>query len=56
VQDGATVAIYYENRLAKLALDKAEQPKIDPEFEEANEGEEVNGRRLRLSQSDNVLA
>ena len=33
--------IYYESRLAKLALDEAERPKIDPEFEEATEGEEV---------------
>jgi type I restriction enzyme R subunit len=41
VQDGATVPIYYESRLAKLALDDAERPKIDPEFEEATEGEEV---------------
>ena len=41
VQDGATVPIYYESRLAKLALDEKERPKIDPEFEEATEGEEV---------------
>ena len=41
VQDGATVPIYYESRLAKLALDEAERPKIDLEFEEATEGEEV---------------
>ena len=41
VQDGATVPIYYESRLAKLALDEAERPTIDPEFEEATEGEEV---------------
>ena len=41
VEDGATVPIYYESRLAKLALDEAERPKIDPEFEEATEGEEV---------------
>ena len=41
VQDGATVPIYYESRLAKLALDAAEKPRIDPEFEEATEGEEV---------------
>jgi type I restriction enzyme R subunit len=41
VQDGATVPIYYESRLAKLALDEAERPKIDPDFEEATEGEEV---------------
>jgi len=41
VQDGATVPIYYESRLAKLALDEAERPNIDPDFEEATEGEEV---------------
>ena len=41
VEDRATVPIYYESRLAKLALDKAELPKIDPEFEEVTEGEEV---------------
>ena len=41
VEDGATVPIYYESRLAKLALDEAERPKIDPEFEEVTEGEEV---------------
>jgi type I restriction enzyme R subunit len=41
VQDGATVPIYYESRLAKLALDESERPRIDPDFEEATEGEEV---------------
>jgi type I restriction enzyme R subunit len=41
VEDGATVPIYYESRLAKLALDEAERPKIDPGFEEATEGEEI---------------
>ncbi len=41
VDDGATVRIYYESRLAKLALDEAERPHIDSEFEEATEGEEV---------------
>jgi len=41
VEDGATVPIYYETRLAKLALDEAERPRIDPDFEEATEGEEV---------------
>jgi type I restriction enzyme R subunit len=29
VEDGATVPIYYESRLAKLSLDEAERPKID---------------------------
>ena len=47
VEDGATVPIYYESRLARLALDEDEKPKIDPEFEEATEGEEVE-RRERL--------
>ena len=41
VDDKATVPIYYESRLAKLTLDEDERPKIDPGFEEATEGEEV---------------
>jgi type I restriction enzyme R subunit len=41
VEDKATVPIYYEGRLAKLGLDENEKPKIDPDFEEATEGEEV---------------
>ncbi len=41
VVDGATVPIYYESRLAKLELKASERPKIDPEFEEVTEGEEV---------------
>ena len=41
VEDKATVPIYYESRLAKLELDEGERPKIDPDFEEATEGEEI---------------
>ena len=41
VEDGATVPIYYESRLARLSLDEGERPRIDPEFEEVTEGEEV---------------
>ncbi|MHA1325349.1 MAG: type I restriction endonuclease subunit R [Candidatus Helarchaeota archaeon] len=41
VNDGATVKIYYESRLAKLELNPEERPKIDPEFEEITEGEEI---------------
>ncbi len=41
VEDGATVPIYYESRLAKLSLDERERPLIDTDFEEATEGEEV---------------
>ena len=47
VADGATVPIYYESRLAKLELDEAEKPTIDPDFEEATEGEEIE-RKERL--------
>ena len=41
IDDGATVPIYYESRLAKLELDEDEKPLIDPNFEEATEGEEI---------------
>ncbi len=47
VEDGATVRIYYEGRLAKLELKEEERPKIDPEFEEVTEGEEA-GVKERL--------
>ena len=47
VEDRATVPIYYESRLAKLTLDERERPHIDPGFEEATEGEEVE-RKERL--------
>jgi len=40
VQDGATVPIYYESRLAKLELNETEKPHLDEEFEEITEGEE----------------
>jgi len=42
VEDAATVPIYYESRLAKLSLDETERPQIDPGFEEATEGEEID--------------
>jgi len=41
VTDGATVPIYYESRLASLALDESERPRLDEQFEEVTEGEEV---------------
>jgi type I restriction enzyme R subunit len=47
VEDGATVPIYYESRLAKLDLPEEEKPKVDEEFEEVTEGEEVE-RKERL--------
>ncbi|MFA5106198.1 MAG: type I restriction endonuclease subunit R [Candidatus Micrarchaeia archaeon] len=42
VKDGATVPIYYESRLAKIELKGSELPKVDEEFEEVTEGEEVS--------------
>jgi type I restriction enzyme R subunit len=44
VDDGATVRIYYESRLAKLELKPEERPKIDVKFEEVTEGEEEEGK------------
>jgi type I restriction enzyme R subunit len=44
VADKATVPIYYESRIAKLALNAAELPKLDEEFEEITEGEEQSNR------------
>jgi type I restriction enzyme R subunit len=47
VEDGATVPIYYESRLAKLNLPEEEKPRVDEAFEEVTEGEEVE-RKERL--------
>ena len=47
VEDGATVPIHYESRLARLELDESERPAIDPDFEQATEGEEIE-RKERL--------
>ena len=48
VEDHATVPIYYESRLAKLDLNESERPNVDPDFEEATEGEEsVRKERLK---------
>jgi len=40
VEDGATVRIYYESRLARLNLDEEKIPELDKEFDELTEGEE----------------
>ncbi len=42
VVDKATVPIYYESRIAKLSLNAAELPKLDAEFDEITEGEELS--------------
>lgn len=39
VEDGATVPIYYESRLARIELPEAEKPKVDAEIEELTEDE-----------------
>ncbi len=39
-EDGATVAIYFESRLAKLALKESDLPQIDAEVDELTEDEE----------------
>ena len=58
VEDRATVPIYYEGRLAKLALDEDERPRIDPDFEEATEGEEIERKeklKTRWAQLEAVV-
>jgi type I restriction enzyme, R subunit len=42
VEDKATVQILYEGRLAKIELEEAERPKIDTDFEELTEREELS--------------
>lgn len=48
VEDGATVPIYYESRLARIELNEEERPVLDPEFEEITEGEEEDARKQRM--------
>ena len=58
VEDRATVPIYYEGRLAKLALDEGERLRIDPDFEEATEGEEIERKeklKTRWAQLEAVV-
>lgn len=45
VDDGATVRIFYENRLAKIDLLEDEKPRVDEEFEELTEGEESSEKQ-----------
>ncbi|QQG52742.1 MAG: type I restriction endonuclease subunit R [Candidatus Falkowbacteria bacterium] len=44
VEDGATVRIYYESRLAKVHLKPEETAKLDEEVESITEGEENNAK------------
>jgi type I restriction enzyme R subunit len=48
VEDGATVPIYYESRLARIELDEDEKPKIDAEIAELTEDDaETEQERLK---------
>jgi type I restriction enzyme R subunit len=48
VEDGATVPIYYESRLARIELNEAEKPNIDAEIAELTEDEaETEQERLK---------
>jgi type I restriction enzyme R subunit len=49
VEDGSTVRIYYESRLAKIELKPEARPYIDQEFEEITEGEESEGKEYLKS-------
>jgi type I restriction enzyme R subunit len=44
VDDGATVPIFYEARLARINLPESEKPRVDDEFEELTEDEEESTR------------
>jgi len=47
VEDGATVPIYYESRLARIELDEDEKPKIDAEIADIA-GDEADSEQERL--------
>ena len=50
VEDGATVPIYYESRLARIELADDEKPKIDAEIEELTEDEAADRTRADQTQ------
>ena len=49
-EDGATVPIYYESRIARIELDEDEKPKLDAEVAELTE-EEAEGEQEKLKGS-----
>ena len=56
--DGATVRIFYESRLAQLILDEEEKPSIDADFEEVTEGEELEmkeGLKTKWTQQETIV-
>ena len=56
VEDGATVPIYYESRLARIELDENEKPKIDAEIEELTEDEATSEQERLKRKWSNVEA
>ena len=56
VEDGSTVRIYYESRLAKIDLKPEERPRIDQEFENVTEGEEIYAKEKLKSKWARVEA
>lgn len=49
VEDGATVRIFYESRLAKIELNQEEQSVIDQRIEEVTEEDELTERQQRFA-------
>lgn len=49
VEDGATVRIYYESRLAKIALSEADQKLMDERVEEVTEDDELTDKQKRFA-------
>jgi type I restriction enzyme, R subunit len=45
VTDGSTVSIFYESRLAKVNFNEAEKIKVDEQFEEITEAEELTDKQ-----------
>src|SRR4029077_363863 len=56
VEDGATVPIYYESRLARIELDEAEKPKIDAEIADLTEDEAASEQERLKRKWANVEA
>lgn len=49
VEDGATVKIYYESRLAKIELSEADQKLLDQRVEEVTEDDELTEKQKRFA-------
>ncbi|MBB6111271.1 type I restriction enzyme, R subunit [Mucilaginibacter lappiensis] len=58
VNDHATVPIFYESRLAKVHFEEDEKVKLDEQFEELTEGEELSNRqqlRARWTRLESIV-